>query len=168
MHQEIIVGTPGNLRIPKSHLAEYMSNGIDLDHATKEMQEAAGYYAVGYKTNWGQLLECRESEDNIKWEIRFDSLHREFLDAGGNGNELADCCVQELINLSHRKGIIPPYLTVDDGNSGSTAACLWLSDPEYEKKARRYIATTFLLRVMPVVVGRIRRLNNEMANKRRG
>jgi hypothetical protein len=149
--QDILKKNTKPLAMPQSHIDEYASNGIDLVNGKdEEIKESAGCNAVGYQFDWGQLL-----EHECGWEIRFDSLHRAFLEVGGNGNELADCSGEELDTL-REKGLVPDFLVVDDSGYGSSSVNIFFIDPGVDRDAREFMATKFLSTVMPRLIQRLK------------
>ena len=155
--ERIRYGRTRKLLLSESHIAEYLINGHDLLQTTdRELKDDAGLTVVGYQFYWGQLVENKE-EEILSWGIRFDGLHRDFLNGGGNGEELADLSIIVLGNLQDN-GDLPDYLLIDDSDHGTTSVEIILEDIEYEEAARIFLADSFCYRLMPEVIESIREL----------
>ena len=161
--ERLRLGQTRKLVLPQSHVDEYLKNGKDLQNTQdKNLRDDAGCDVVGYQFNWGQLIENNE-EGILSWEIRFDKLHREFLQAGGNGEELAGMSFLVLENYRKMKEI-PHYLFIDDSDLGSTSVGLYLKSPENEKAARRYLAYRFCNTLIHRIIKYLKKINT-MADK---
>jgi hypothetical protein len=123
--------------------------------------------AKGYQFPWGQIIEA-ECDEFIFWSFRFDGLHAEFLEHGGNAIELADmmdCYLDDLLNW----GPIPLYFEQDEGLLTTTSAGLSCNKAE-ENKARKYLVNRFLnypgkACVMEELHDRLRQINLEASTK---
>jgi hypothetical protein len=133
MRKRILNGDLEILECPKSHIMECEKN-----NATPEEEDLS---AKGYQFPWGQIIE-EESDESICWSIRFDRLHEEFLEHGGNATELADatdCCLCDLIERKR----IPYYIHQDDGLLDTTSAGIYCNKANKDR-ARKYLVNRFL------------------------
>lgn len=118
-------GETDALNCPPSHIVECTTNGEILPEEDGN--------ARGYAFSWGQLLEL-ERDDMVTWEIRFEKLHRDFLDLNKSSRELSDRFLDSISVLN-----IPEYLLFKKGSLRSSSAAIILTDPKKEKLARKYL-----------------------------
>ena len=124
-----IKGEAYALKCPPSHIVECSGNGEIL---TEEDENAKGY-----AFSWGQLLEL-ERDEVVTWEIRFEKLHRDFLDLNKPSRELSDRFLDSSGGLN-----IPDFLLFKKGSLRSSSASIILADPKKEKLARKYLLSVF-------------------------
>lgn len=124
---KFIRGQACDLKCPPSHIIECIGNGESLPDEDRN--------AKGYSFSWGQLLEL-ERDEMVTWEIRFEKLHRDFLDLNKSSRELSD---RFLDSISYLK--IPDFLLFKKGSLRSSSASIILTDADKEKPARKYLVS---------------------------
>lgn len=129
VEEKFIKGEKGDLKCPSSHIVECSANGESLPEEDRN--------AKGYAFSWGQLLEM-ERDDVVTWEIRFEKLHRDFLDLNKSSRELSDRFLDLIGCLD-----VPDYLLFKKGTLRSCSASIILTDPKKEKLARKYLISVF-------------------------
>jgi len=129
LSDKLLKGESSQLKCPPSHIIECASLGEALP------EEDAN--ARGYAFSWGQLLEI-ERDDIVTWEIRFEKLHRDFLDANKSSGELSDKFLDSIGRLG-----VPDFLLLKKGSLRSSSASIILTDPKKEKPARKYLLSIF-------------------------
>ena len=136
--KRIMAGEVSQLSIPESHLAEFKESGIIPGKDEIE--------AMGYQFPWGQLIETVTENiwhrvRKVTWDIRFDSLHAEYLAMGGNGNELAD--MSELAFERHGSSGMRIF-HVYGGSLCSSSLTLLQVAPDREQLSREWICKKLL------------------------
>jgi len=126
---KLIRGETCALKCPPSHIIECTENGEPLPEEDGN--------AKGYAFSWGQLLEL-ERDEIVTWEIRFEKLHRDFLDVNKSSRELSDRFLDSIACLN-----IPDFLLFKKGSLRSSSASIILTDPQKEKPARKYLISIF-------------------------
>lgn len=129
VEEKFINGQAGALKCPESHIVECRLSG--------EMLSEEDENAKGYIFSWGQLLEI-EKDDIVTWEIRFEKLHRDFLDVKKTSRELSDRFLDSIDRLD-----VPDFLLFKRGTLKTSSASIILTDPKKEEAARKYIMTAF-------------------------
>ncbi len=129
IQDKLIRGESCALNCPPSHIVECTTNGESLPEEDGN--------AKGYAFSWGQLLEL-ERDETVTWEIRFEKLHRDFLDMNKSSRELSDRFLDSVACLN-----IPDFLLFKKGSLRSSSASIILTDPQKEKPARKYLITIF-------------------------
>jgi len=124
---KIIKGALQALKCPPSHIVECSVNSERLPEEDEK--------AMGYAFSWGQLLEM-ERDEMVTWEIRFEKLHRDFLDVNKSSRELSDRFLDSIGCLD-----APDYLLFKKGTLRSSSASIILTDPKKETLARKYLVS---------------------------
>lgn len=130
VEEKFIKGSAHPLQCPPSYIIECNGSGSGLPEEDMLVS--------GFAFSWGQLLEI-ERDGVMTWEVRFEKLHRDFLDFGIPSRELSDRFLDSVIGLD-----IPEFLVFKKGSLRSTAASIILTDASKETAAREYLITEFL------------------------
>jgi hypothetical protein len=117
------------MKCPPSHIVEGAGNGERLSEEDEN--------AKGYAFSWGQLLEI-ERDETVTWEIRFEKLHRDFLDVNKSSRELSDRFLDSIGCLN-----VPEFLLFKKGTLRGSSASIILTDSKKEKLARKYLISIF-------------------------
>jgi len=125
IEDKFLMGEASALKCPPSHIVECSVNGEALSEEDTD--------ARGYAFSWGQLLEVVR-DDIVTWEIRFEKLHRDFLDVNKTSRELSDRFLDSIGCLD-----VPDFLLFKKGSLKSSSAAIILTDPKKEKPARKYL-----------------------------
>lgn len=128
--ERFLKGEAAPLQCPHSHYLECAVNGEDLPYEDVN--------ARGFAFSWGQLIEL-ERDEVATWEIRFEKLHRDFLDIERTSRELSDLFLDSLDGLQ-----IPEFLIFKKGSLKSSSAAIILVDPAREGEARKFLINKFL------------------------
>ena len=129
IEDKFINGEASALICPPSHIVECEVNGERLPDEDENTR--------GYAFSWGQVIEM-EKDEMVTWEIRFEKLHRDFLDLNKSSRELSDRFLDSIGPLN-----IPDYLLFKKGTLRSCSASIILTDPKKEKLARKYLISIF-------------------------
>jgi hypothetical protein len=165
-------GEPRPLLMPRSVSTELTINARFEDK--RREWEAAHGRNVGYQFPWGQIHEeaaepCADSSPDqlaIEWHFILSELHTEFLWAGGNLLELSDCCVDilEHVEACAREQsageFLPPHVSFSEGNAMSAFSVLVWGSANLAA-AREWVADMFVPALLPIVIERACRLNEE-------
>lgn len=127
VEDRLIEGERCVLKCPPSHVVESEINGEEFPVEEEN--------AMGYAFSWGQLLEM-ERDQIVTWEIRFEKLHRDFLDMNRSAGELSDRFLDSIGCLD-----APDYLVFKKGILKSSSASIILTDPKKERLAREYLVS---------------------------
>lgn len=130
VEERFLKGETASLECPPSHYLECAGNGEDLP--------IEDVNARGFAFSWGQLIEL-ERDEVVTWEIRFEKLHRDFLDLERTSRELSDLFLDSLDGLQ-----IPQFLIFKKGSLKSSSAAIILVDPGKERAARKFLINEFL------------------------
>ena len=130
VEERFLKGETASLECPPSHYLECAGNGEDLPFEDVN--------ARGFAFSWGQLIEL-ERDEVVTWEIRFEKLHRDFLDLERTSRELSDLFLDSLDGMQ-----VPEFLIFKKGSLKSSSAAIILVDPAKERAARKFLINEFL------------------------
>lgn len=130
VEERFLKGETTPLQCPPSHYLECADNGEDLPFEDLN--------ARGFAFSWGQLIEL-ERDEVATWEIRFEKLHRDFLDLERTSRELSDLFLDSLDGLQ-----VPEFLIFKKGSLKSSSAAIILVDQSKERAARKFLIRGFL------------------------
>ena len=157
------------LPMPESVSAELTINALSEER--RRAWEAANGPIVGYQFPWGQIhedpaLDVGPDEIAMEWHFVLSDLHTAFLRAGGCLAELSDCCVEMLDRAEEsarqepHQQVLPAYLSFCGGNPLSAFSIL-VQGPANLPAARKWVAGMFIPGMLPILVEKANRINDE-------